>query len=582
MPRPTGSGLEAVVRQTFAQLGLDATRPTGQVALRTLDPAGAHSVGDHLELDFLVPVGSICIIGEVTDRGGTRDLEKKYSTFRRQFGIVNRLALNDAFWLALGVKRNALRPFRAVRELRAMFIASHVESFDVKITSDPTAGVSAWLRSDWNLLRSYADSLGTYARNHLLAHLGVSSNPANSTILVTKRDHSLVVSPDKRVVSRSSARTDVFTFELSPYKLLPAARVYRRDELPDLSATVTKDYQRPLLLRKLTRIREDLLLRTTDFLFPSSILVILSEDSNYDEVREQLTIPDRYGAVEVIDGQHRLFSYAHARVEQKRGVEATILVTAIAFRGTSAAVRQKYSARTFVEINTNQTKITTSHLDAIAYEVLGHTTPKAIAAAVLIKLNTSSGVGRGIFKSQQTALAPIASPTVAIALRRLVDLEGIEALAVSRVPEDRLRATGYSQLFGAAPGSLTKAPVLITSATSTLNRYFLALRTHFGHDWPKRGEPRRLPSSTSSFAYAKFFAALIMLFDDFVSEGLTWGQVNDELTNIRSNVLRLRRLGGYTSVLFDHAVDAKIPSSVYSASDDHRFLQANRSTPTSI
>jgi hypothetical protein len=60
-----------------------AIRPEKEtVRLIDLDPEGPHGPGDSLELDYLLPLGRVCLVGEITARTRTQDLDEKYRRFR--------------------------------------------------------------------------------------------------------------------------------------------------------------------------------------------------------------------------------------------------------------------------------------------------------------------------------------------------------------------------------------------------------------------------------------------------------------------------------------------------------------------
>src|SRR5205085_2458844 len=135
----------------------------------------------------------------------------------------------------------------------------------------------------------------------------------------------------------------VVTFLADPFDLLPYAVVCRRDGLPSLEAQHGR-YQRTLFTGKLDDIRSRLL-DSPQFIFPNSILAVLSEHCTFDSSKNQLEIPDRYGSLIIIDGQHRLFSYASEAVREKVGGDAQIVVTAVVFDSMDREYIQRFSAR---------------------------------------------------------------------------------------------------------------------------------------------------------------------------------------------------------------------------------------------
>lgn len=569
MPGPSDRELESIGLDVLLKLGMPAIGNLENVLLRDLDPDGDHSRDDHFEFDFLIPRREVCLVGEITSRGPA-SVPAKFTKFRRHLKTLANMELDGRKWRMLGVPPRRVRDFDQVRDFVGFFIATAHEEFDERLGGRPLQRIAVFYRPDWKLLKLYSDSIGSFGQAYLESKLGLLQATGRGALRLTRADHSLIVAQNKQIATGGVGFADVYTFELSPYELLPVAEVFRRDLLPDLSPRRDGHYQRPLDSKKLRQIRQKLKV-TRDFVFPSNILVTLSSDCRYEVRTKTLIIPSRYGAVQVIDGQHRLFSYADEAVKARRSGDASIMVTAIQFREERAAVLNRYSARTFVEINTNQTRIAASHLDAIAYPVLGETTPQALAAAVMMQLNEHPAA-RGLFKTSKTTLGVIRPATVAREVRPLVSLDIIKNLDAT---VDARRIRGLRELLGARPAELTRAPVLVKKATEALAQYCRRLSAVFPYDWPSRDVQR-----ASAFEFAKVFAALFKLFDQFVSEGLTWNEVQSELEGIRRNVQALRGLSSYDAVLFNH--DAAIPDSGPTVQDDFKFFQTNRQTPTAI
>jgi hypothetical protein len=51
-------------------------------------------------------------------------------------------------------------------------------------------------------------------------------------------------------------------------------------------------------------MRENLL-TDLDFIYPNSVLAVLLTDWQYSEAGNELTVKKKYGAISIIDGQHR-------------------------------------------------------------------------------------------------------------------------------------------------------------------------------------------------------------------------------------------------------------------------------------
>jgi hypothetical protein len=72
---PTGPQRELKAKEIFSGIGLPCIYPLNDVQLRDLDSVGAYGADEHLEFDFLLPYGRVCVIGEVTGRSEPRDFD---------------------------------------------------------------------------------------------------------------------------------------------------------------------------------------------------------------------------------------------------------------------------------------------------------------------------------------------------------------------------------------------------------------------------------------------------------------------------------------------------------------------------
>lgn len=567
-----GDELEQLGKAVFEKIGLTCIYPLEHVRLIDLDPGGQHSLYEHLEFDFLIPLGTTCLIGEITSRSQPRALRRKYRKFRDHYRFLVRLKPDEAIWEQLGVQSNELRSFRDVETYRGFFITTQLEEFDVNLSA--TTEIVRLYRSDWRLLVDYSDSIGSYAAPHFIRRFQVEEElPIDS--LTLHRQNSQLMPTLRRKIASEVGLADVFTFEISPYNLLEIAEVYRRDGLNSLEPA--PEYQRPLIPKKLRSIRRVLLV-DPDFMFPNSILVVLSNDCRYRD--GILTIPKNYGAISVIDGQHRLFSYADDNIRALIEDDCRIIVTAIKFRQADSNAIFKYSAQTFVEINTNQTRVARTHLDAIAYDILGKTTARAIAAKVILLLNEERRTGNalyGLFDTNRTGLGIIRATTILTSLKALTNRKRIQRLRSARSGARLDLRRGYEKLFESSIENLYQPETLIEKTAQAVERYFNLVRSAFEHDWPRRNEENR-----SSLRYAKVIAGFVKLFwKDFMAEGFTWPEVEAELVKIRGNLMDLRQMTKYQDILLDPDYE-HTPNSEPRDNDNYRFLHSNRQEPTSI
>lgn len=191
--------------------------------------------------------------------------------------------------------------------------------------------------------------------------------------------------------------------------------------------------------------------------FPTNILVNFKEKPRFDVVRKEprsnthygyLYLPDKYKSVWIIDGQHRLYGYAH--LDEKLQSQ-TVLV--IAFE----KMPQVEEARLFVTINSEQKSVPANLLEELDGDLKwGSEKPNEIfsstAARLIATLNTDLG-------------GPIYGRVVTQGLKRTERL----CLTVKGL-KDGLRASG---LIGrAAKGNkiYDRGPISGHSQASTLQR----------------------------------------------------------------------------------------------------------------
>ena len=570
-----GNDLEDEGSKIFSALDLTCFGRLNNVRLIDIDPNGLHSRGEHLEIDYIIPFNNYCLIGEITARSNEREIRRKYSKFRAQFDLLRNLDWNGNVCATIGIPRDKEWKFSSITEFRGFFISTKFERVDVDLSN--CANIVCFFKSDLSLLATYGNCIGKYYKNHFLHLLDIRCNEQNA-IRVNRTHHNLMVLQNKKIVSYSDGLVNLYSFDISPYRIIPSSVVYRRDLLPNLSSTTDFTYQRPLIIKKIYAIRQQLLTKP-NFVFPNSILVILSEDSDYDG--NQLIIPQSPDSISIIDGQHRLFSYANQKIEDKIGETSKIMVTAIQIPEGRQEDIIRLSAQAFVEINQNQTRITSTHIDSIGYDILGKIDSRAISAKVLLRANVYNRRSAiyCLFKTNQTATGVIQPGTVITNMKSIFNLDRIKRLTrLEKTSRYYQSVLGYRNLFEVADIEELMIPeTLIEKGISCTIQYFNILRDAFNHDFPNRAVENR----PSTFYFAKFIAAWMKLLGKFINEGLNWEDVCSNVSNIKTNVLLLRDLESYESILFIPENEL-IPNSRFSAINDYRFLMANRVKPVSI
>jgi|WetSurMetagenome_2_1015567.scaffolds.fasta_scaffold64568_2 DGQHR domain-containing protein len=577
----TGEALAAAGQKLFDDMGLICIEPNRQVRLQELEPKVPHHPGEHLELDYLIPYGDYCLIGEIT--GGIRrgDVESHYRKLAQRCELIQRLIRNRHLWTKLGVTESQLCDFNDIKYIRGFFMASGIQEWDANIPF--IDGIISLFMAECILLEGYVESIGKFCQPHFLSKFNIPPVDAEEYLKIEKAK--LLQSKNRKIGSGDIGTANTYTFQIDPYRLLPFARVYRRDMLPSLGPVIGDNYQRPLIPKKLRDIRSRLL-GDINFEFPSSILAVLSSGSRYDDQHGELLLPKQYGSLSIIDGQHRLFAYADEEVQSTMGESGKIMVTAVEFPDANEEMIIKYSARTFIEINTTQTPVASTHLDAIAYEILGETHARAIAAQVIIRANkTRNRSLSGLFDTSLTGLGIIQTNTVLSALQSMVNKDSIDKLVCAKSKQQKSMEKGYKNLFLIdSITDLETAEVLIAKSTECLLTYFDKVKRIFPGDWPKR----KPAQNVSSLQYAKVIASFVRLFKDFLNEGGDWDMLESRLVGMKENIIKMRKKGRARvdtswppQVVFD-LTDPNIPNASHPLSKDYKFLVKNCKSPMSI
>jgi DGQHR domain-containing protein len=517
------------------------------------------------------------LVGEITARSDSKRLRAKYEKYIQHLNLLRLAGFSDGTWRRIGVPEDRLREFRKIREIRGFFIATRLSIYEAPLKAH--ANVARLYRDDWILLESYVNAIGSFARYPFLATFELGGLPGQAALLFRQQSHKLVYTSG-RSIAQGVGPADVFTFETSPYLILPLARVLRRDLLPDLGDQSASHYQRPLIPEKLNGIRRKLLC-DRDFMFPVSILVVLSPECSFDPTTGTLMIPAEFGTMAVIDGQHRLFSYADEELKAKIEADAKLMVTAVRFRDMEADEVLRASARMFVEINTNQTRVVDAHLDAIAFPVLGEASPRALGAQVLVRTNNRTGSPvYGLFQVEGSKNGVPAEPVLRH-LGRLVNRRWLGRAAQWLTREDategdRERYASMCDLYAVENlAELQEPRVLVEKATIVYSRFLTDVSRVFRHDWPGAAEHRQ-----AWFGEGNVLGAVTRLLVRMVAEGNRWQTVSRSLELLREHLVEGCGLTTYDRPLLDPARHTQIPTPQETVTVLYRFLAANRIAPT--
>ena len=195
----------------------------------------------------------------------------------------------------------------------------------------------------------------------------------------------------------------VVSFYIDPSALLRRAYVLRKDGWRDSYSM----YQRMISKTKITSIRN--YLKENKRVFVNNIIVTLPEDTKIVDNKNNtvdpgnisktqpvtIMLPQKVNSIGLIDGQHRTYSYFESTTDdseiEKLRNKQNLLVTGIIYlEGIKNVEKEKFEARLFLEINSNQTNAKSDLKQAIGL-VLNPFSAESIAARVLTDLDKSSG-----------------------------------------------------------------------------------------------------------------------------------------------------------------------------------------------
>lgn len=280
------------------------------------------------------------------------------------------------------------------------------------------------------------------ARHEFFHFLGLPVDRIGSTGSVNPRgsskNYSGSILPEAH--SNFSKGYKIVSFYADAGMLLRTAYVLRKDGWRDSNNL----YQRMIAKSKIELIRS--YLRKQRRVFINNIIVTLpsdvrplSDDKQTIDVSKlkqiapvTIMLPDRANSIGIIDGQHRIFAYHEtesddAEIARLRD-QQNLLITGIIYPDDVTAIeKEKFEARLFLEINSNQTSAKAPLKQAIGM-VIEPFSPDSIATRIvngLAKQGPLSGfVQQNFWDTDKLKTASI----VSYGLRPLVKTQGTDSL----------------------------------------------------------------------------------------------------------------------------------------------------------
>lgn len=246
----------------------------------------------------------------------------------------------------------------------ALFVAGEKEMRESERRFARSNGIQVWDERQLSYYAAVVEAIGSYAKYEILHALGIPTREEtlkDTVLAIRLRQPS--VAPD--------GGTEMFIFTLPAVKLLKTCVVLRK------AAGNAFAYQRMVSKKRLPQVGQ--FVKTPEALLPTNIVVSLTDSIVVDRIQKNfrdtegneiipsredhelvsLTIPLRYGSLEIIDGQHRLFGFVYADETARRNFNLVVL-----------GIRKLSEVRksgTFVAINDNARRVDPSLVSYLRY-----------------------------------------------------------------------------------------------------------------------------------------------------------------------------------------------------------------------
>ncbi len=553
-----GKRFEKQVLNTLKNMGIDSYGANGQIPLCNL--YSDVSSDENLEIDIVCLVKGVCILIETTTK---QDKHKdKIKDFIRKCELIRECELDKRtlFSLFEGIDNDSLPAFSGISEWRYLYIGTSHKLSTGRISAKnfpETELIYIFDESNWEYFRALEKAINKTAQYEFFASLEITPDLLNDPVLGSSLQPKPCLHLKNITLAKQQVQANLAVAFFTPQELLRIARVSRYQGQPlTVSDTISKSqgessnlkdggYQRLLSDKKLKDL-SDFVDNNPDITFPTNLTLVLSNECTING--DFLNIPAKYASVDIIDGQHRLFSYTVSGNEKLRN-EGKLIVTAIKFLTEKPGEINQYAAQTFVTINREQTKIKRELMLMISYDVLGEKTPEAIASKIL-KMCDSKPNGvlervfavRALIKKNKFGKPPIPIISVIEQLARITKPDNINSIkTVLDYQSDNKNEAGDT------------CEDLIKHSVTLLERYFSLIRKVFEGDWG---------NYDSFLMSAKYFGAFIRLLEKFVETHNTIDEIETELAEIKKNIL----------TRFNHGRDSNLNivfnSNAYSSTQD--------------
>lgn len=490
----------------------------GQIRLVDIDPS--QSPGEHLEIDGVLLINKTCVFLEITsENSGFKTKLKKFGKNCTLFLESDKLSKKDKFKL-FKVPKDRLEDFDEIENFKFVFINTNANFQNENISRNdipeyPKIKNSLFIIKPNSLeyLRQLTNLIGSYARNELLAVLDFTSKEYGE--LDETLNLNFIKAGNKFITAGTEVKADVYLLKFTVAQLLRVARVSRYEGIPFIFEDDNQqNYQRLLIENKLENISKKFIMDDKRKLFPNTLTLVLN--SECIEESGKLSIPKKFGSIDIIDGQHRLYGYTKNNIKSETLDNSEILATAIKFKEQKQKTVTKNSAKVFVEINSNQAKVKNNLIYLIKYDVLGETDDAALAGKIILLCNSepeTKALGNIFLTNTLNKKNKLNMPCVPITT--IVDSDLIPFIKGLKINKKPISEATYTKIFGNDKKYFnTNHLELCTKMKSILQEYFNYVKTVFKKDWEKDANTHLISSKYIS-AFIRFLR--YKMFDENVS-----------------------------------------------------------------
>jgi len=517
--------LDTKVKHILDTFEIECYGDHGQI--RKADVVNGAPSTDYFEFDLVARIGRVGILIENT--------EQTQGNRRKIRGIVDHFeefVHSPTLWkrkirLLTGIPANKRRNFVGLDRWMYVYVGTSNELIERHLDEAVYPGKPLKILNveNFRYLKFLSDRVGKFGKSELLKKLEIEPDEAGDNRAMAQP---LAIRLPTKQISKDGTMADLFIFSMPVLDLLTISRVARYGSLgtwmPELGG---RDYQRILSPEKLNSIRDFLNKAKDKATFPNAITVVLSKDIGHSPKGDytQLSIPKAYGSVEVIDGQHRLFGYANSKLKDSELEHAHLLVVGLQFLTNTERTLTQWSAKTFVEVNRTQTKVPSQLILLISNSVMGERNPKALAARVLVELNTQVGgplhdifLTRPFQRKNRVGGPAVRIVTVVAELATLFDQRNSTGSPQRRILYNRFSNSAWASLLrgGSTP--------IINEARQIMRAYFEIVTRTFPADWN---------SGESLIFTSKYLASFCRLMIGFLENNRSLAEMESRLNSMK-------------------------------------------------